>query len=213
MSRKQWKMRFSSRAAAAATLSAQSIAGRVRAMPTREPRNQPIFKSHHYLPPNKRLNDGTMKGALNPDEDRDRDFAQSFRPPCRQRQDQPAGSGPVRRPLQGLRLRNGQAWRSGMAGKRAADLRIRFPALDLASLRSRRKSVAPRRALGRLARNQRSHQDMETAKPGKRSSRCRPGFVLGSAPRRLKVSVAGGVRLSVHMPERRACATASARLV
>lgn len=105
MSRKRWKMRFSSRAAAAATLSAQSIAGRVRAMPTREPRNQPIFKSHHYLPPNKRLNDGTMKGALNPDEDRDRDFAQSFRPPCRQRQDQPAGSGPAVSPGYG----NGKA--------------------------------------------------------------------------------------------------------
>lgn len=143
MSRKRWRMRFISRAAAAATLSAQSTAGRVRAMPTRAHRNQPIFQSHHCLSLNKRLNDGTMKEALNPDEDRDRDFAQSFRPPCRQHQDQSAGSGPVRRPLQGLRLRNGQAWRSGMAGKRAADLRIRFPALDLASLRFRRKSVAP----------------------------------------------------------------------
>lgn len=143
MSRKRWKICFTSRAAAAATLNAQSTAGRVRAMPTRARRNQPIFQSHHCLPPNKRLNDGTVKEALNPDEDRDRDFAQSFRSPCRQRQDQPAGSGPVRRPLQGLRLRNGQAWRSGMAGKRAADLRIRFPAHDPASLHPRRKSVAP----------------------------------------------------------------------
>ena len=126
MSRKRWRMRFISRAAAAATLSAQSTAGRVRAMPTRAHRNQPIFQSHHCLPPNKRLNDGTMKEALNPDEDRDRDFAQSFRPPCRQHQDQPAGSGPA------------------------------------------------------------ASQDMETAKPGKRSNGCRPGFVLGSVPRHLK---------------------------
>ena len=123
MSRKQWKMRFTSRGGAGATSSAQSIAGCAKTAPARGPRNQPVLKSCRRLLSSLPLNNGTMRAEHNQRKERDHDTAQSLRPSPRRFQGQPLGSGALRQPLHRLRLRDGQTTRLGMAGERTAGLR------------------------------------------------------------------------------------------
>ena len=123
MFRKRRKMRSASLRGGRPIWNARSIAGRAITARGQDRRNPPVRKMVSRNPFFMRSIAGTMKAAHNLSEERDHDFAHSFRPPSCRLQGKSLGSGALRQSLHGVRVRDGQTTRPDLAGERAAGLR------------------------------------------------------------------------------------------